>query len=56
MGVRSLATKVGKLLIDPAAALGPKRYSLPPHPLELSALKSSLKKINEEINFILSQV
>ncbi len=50
MGVRSLATKIGKLLLDPAAALGPRRYSLPPHPLELSTLKIALKKINEEIN------
>lgn len=37
-GVRSMATYVEsddlKVVIDPAAALGPRRYGLPPHPLE----------------------
>jgi predicted metallo-beta-lactamase superfamily hydrolase len=41
-GVRSMATYVEtddlKVLIDPAVALGPRRYSLPPHPLEMVRL------------------
>lgn len=50
-GVRSMATFVEtddlKVLIDPAAALGPKRYGLAPHPKELERLKelwTDLKK------------
>ncbi len=42
LGVRSMATYVEtddcKILIDPSAALGPKRYGLPPHPQEQEAL------------------
>lgn len=42
MGVRSEAafieTKDVKALVDPGAALGPKRYSLPPHRLEYDKL------------------
>ena len=42
LGVRSMATYVEtkdcKILIDPSAALGPKRYGLPPHNKELEAL------------------
>jgi hypothetical protein len=41
MGVRSMATCIEtdqKIMIDPGAALGPMRYSLPPHPVELSKL------------------
>ena len=38
LGTRSMATFVEtgdvNILIDPAVSLGPKRYSLPPHPLE----------------------
>jgi len=42
IGVRSMATYVEtddlKILIDPAVALGPKRYGLPPHPLEIKRM------------------
>lgn len=50
-GVRSMATFVEtddlRVLIDPAAALGPRRYGLTPHPKELERLKelwTDLKK------------
>ena len=43
LGVRSMATWVEagghKILIDPGAALGPKRYGLPPHRKEFERLK-----------------
>lgn len=49
MGVRSMATLVEaggeKIFIDASAALGPYRYGLPPHPLEIDALENSKKKI-----------
>ncbi|EHR79467.1 hypothetical protein OCC_08255 [Thermococcus litoralis DSM 5473] len=49
LGVRSLATflEIGKvgILIDPGAALGPKRYSLPPAKAELEALQKAREKI-----------
>jgi len=52
LGVRSLATSIEtkdvKLIIDPAAALGPSRYNLPPHKIEIEALENSWKKIVEE--------
>ena len=41
LGVRSMAMFIEtdvKILIDPGAALGPSRYGLPPHPLELKKL------------------
>ena len=42
LGVRSMATYIEtkdcKILIDPSAALGPKRYGLPPHQKELETL------------------
>jgi len=53
MGVRSMATYVAtdqKILIDPGAALGPNRYSLPPHPVEvakLNELSDTVKKYTE---------
>jgi predicted metallo-beta-lactamase superfamily hydrolase len=51
LGVRSMATYVEtkdcKILIDPSAALGPKRYGLPPSIIEIEALKKIKKKINE---------
>jgi predicted metallo-beta-lactamase superfamily hydrolase len=44
-GVRSMATYVEtcdlKVLIDPAVALGPNRYRLPPHPLEIERLQET---------------
>lgn len=51
LGVRSESTFVqtndAKILIDPSAALGPRRYGLPPHPLEWKKLEESLKIIRE---------
>ena len=47
LGVRSMATYVEtkdcKILIDPSAALGPKRYGLPPHQKELEELFNTKK-------------
>ncbi len=51
LGVRSLSVYVEtddcKITIDPSAALGPSRYGLPPHPLEIDALNNTKKKIAE---------
>ena len=51
LGVRSMATYVEtqdcKIFIDPSAALGPSRYGLPPHPLEIEALDKTKKRISE---------
>ena len=51
LGVRSMATyaEAGgkKVFIDPSAALGPSRYGLPPHGLELDALSESKRRIRE---------
>ena len=50
IGVRSMATYVEtkdcKILIDPSAALGPKRYGLPPHQKELDALLKAKQEIS----------
>ncbi len=48
MGVRSLATYVEtdqKILIDPGAALGPKRYGLPPSNIEMKELTRRIRLI-----------
>lgn len=49
MGVRSMATLVEtrdlKLIIDPAAAVAPRRYGLPPHRKELELLEEFWRKI-----------
>jgi len=49
LGVRSMATYVVtddcKILIDPSAALGPKRYGLSPHQKEKIALSKTKEKI-----------
>ena len=54
LGVRSMATYVEtkdcKILIDPSAALGPKRYGLPPHQKELEALDKTKKEIADIVN------
>lgn len=51
LGVRSMATFVKtpslNILIDPGAAIAPKRYGLPPHPLELEALEEFTEKIRD---------
>lgn len=43
LGTRSMATYVeagdAKIIIDPGVALGPRRYGLPPHPLEYNKLE-----------------
>ncbi len=59
MGVRSMATWVEtkdlKIAIDPSAALGPSRYGLDPHPLELAELdkrKELIRKYAEKADVI----
>jgi predicted metallo-beta-lactamase superfamily hydrolase len=51
LGTRSMSTlimaKSIKILIDPSAALGPRRYGLPPHPLEYEKLREHKEKISE---------
>jgi len=51
LGVRSMATYIEtkdcKIFIDPSAALGPTRYSLPPAKKELDALYTTKQKIAE---------
>ncbi|MHA1615969.1 MAG: MBL fold metallo-hydrolase [Candidatus Njordarchaeales archaeon] len=49
LGVRSMATYIktidAKILIDPGANLAPKRFGLPPHPVEIEKLKEVWKEI-----------
>jgi len=49
MGTRSMATCIEtpdlRVLIDPGVALAPKRYGLPPHPLELQKMQEGWDKI-----------
>lgn len=51
LGVRSQATLVEtkdlRILIDPAVSLAPRRYSLPPHQIEVDTLIELAKKIIE---------
>jgi uncharacterized protein len=50
LGVRGMATSVDagvRVLIDPSAALGPIRYGLPPHRLEIEALAEAKHNIRE---------
>jgi predicted metallo-beta-lactamase superfamily hydrolase len=51
LGVRSMATYVEtpdcKIMIDPSAALGPVRYSLPPSPEEFDALRKAKQEIHK---------
>uniref|UniRef100_A0A7C2BLB9 UPF0282 protein ENP55_05790 n=1 Tax=Thermosphaera aggregans TaxID=54254 RepID=A0A7C2BLB9_9CREN len=53
MGVRSMATFVetseGTFLIDPGAALAPRRYGLPPHEEELKVLREKLNAIYDYV-------
>jgi len=53
LGVRSMAayveTKDCKILIDPSAALGPKRYGLSPHEKEHEIFNKTKKKIHQEL-------
>jgi len=54
LGIRSMATLVEtkdcKILIDPSAAIGPKRYGLPPHEKEYKKLIQIKKRINNIAN------
>jgi predicted metallo-beta-lactamase superfamily hydrolase len=49
MGTRSMATFVEtkdiKVLIDPSVALAPKRFGLPPHPIEIERMATHWKEI-----------
>jgi predicted metallo-beta-lactamase superfamily hydrolase len=49
MGTRSMATFVEtkdvSVLIDPSVALGPTRYRLPPHPLEIKKMEEDWKTV-----------
>lgn len=51
LGTRSMATLIAtksiQVLIDPSAALGPRRYGLPPHPIEYDKLREHKQKIIE---------
>lgn len=51
LGTRSMATVIKtkhvQIMIDPSAALGPRRYGLPPHPLEYEKLKEHKEVIVE---------
>ncbi|MFQ6094650.1 MAG: hypothetical protein ACE5NN_00765 [Candidatus Bathyarchaeia archaeon] len=51
LGVRSMCTYVEtpdiKILLDAGVSLGPRRYRLPPHPMEYKALKRGREKILE---------
>lgn len=53
MGVRSMATVIEtsevKIIVDPGAALAPRRYGLPPHPLEYERLNEMLENIRKEL-------
>lgn len=49
LGVRSMATclEAGglRVMIDPAVSLGPRRYGLPPHPIELDRLNTTWQDV-----------
>src|SRR5574341_976728 len=51
LGTRSMATFVGtrdcSICIDPSVSLGPKRYGLPPHPLEYEKQDEHWQSIRE---------
>ncbi len=53
MGVRSMAFLVEtddiRIVIDPAVALGPIRFGLPPHPRELARLEELRERVFEEV-------
>jgi predicted metallo-beta-lactamase superfamily hydrolase len=53
IGSRSMATVVEadglKILIDPGVSYAPRRYGLPPHPLELKRLEEIKQRILDEI-------
>lgn len=51
LGARSMATYIetgdAKIIIDPSVALGPRRYGLPPHPIEIERKMSFWEKIED---------
>ena len=53
LGVRSMATVIEaygiKIFIDPGASYAPRRYGLPPHPLELETLEKLINEISKEL-------
>ncbi|MET1159944.1 MAG: hypothetical protein ABWW65_03195 [Thermoprotei archaeon] len=53
MGTRGMATVVDiegfKIFIDPGVSYAPRRYGLPPHPIELEVLEKHLETIHREI-------
>lgn len=53
MGVRSMATVVEacgfKVFVDPGASLAPRRYGLPPHPLEVERLQKVKERVAGEL-------
>ncbi len=53
MGTRSMATVIDtgsvKIFIDPGISYAPKRYGLPPHPIELKLFEKHLNKVYEEL-------
>lgn len=54
MGARSMATFVKtkdvSITIDPGVALGPRRYGLPPHPLEFERMEELWEKIKDFVS------
>jgi len=52
LGTRSMCTlietKHGRIMIDPGAALGPRRYGLRPHEIEFETLRRHKERIAEE--------
>lgn len=53
MGTRGMATVLDtgslRIFLDPGVNIAPRRYSLPPHPLELEALEKHLEEIRREV-------
>ncbi len=45
LGVRSMSVIYDNVVIDPSASLAPRRFGLPPHPLEWKELVESAKRI-----------
>ncbi len=53
MGSRGMATVIEyggvKLFIDPGVSFAPRRYGLPPHPVEIERLERHLEEIHREV-------
>ncbi len=54
MGTRGMATVIDigshKIFIDPGVSFAPRRYGLPPHPIELERLEKHLEIIHDEMS------